>query len=144
MSMDSIRSNNVLKLVRKLNTITNHIKQRKNQIKLQHRYFPQESLLLKTHLSSIVYSPWNHETITMHSSHKSFLHSQLSHTDPKKIDEHLANFQLLLNLPCLRNKCGMQSLFFRNSSLPKMCNAHGKSYGCITASGQFAKNTTDS
>ena len=34
-----------------------------------------ESILLKKPLYSILYSPRNHEAITMHSSHKSLLHS---------------------------------------------------------------------
>ena len=55
--------------------ITNQNKQRKKKIKPQHKYFPGEILLLKTPLFSIVYSPRNHETITMQSSHNSLLHS---------------------------------------------------------------------
>ena len=31
---------------------------------------------------------------------------QLSHIDLDKIDQHLANFLPLLNLPCLHNSCG--------------------------------------
>ena len=51
---------------------------------------------------------------------------QLSHTDPEKIGQQLANFLPFLRLPCLRNSCRIESLLFRNFSLPKLCNAHGK------------------
>ena len=77
-------------------------------------------------------------------SQESVALSQLSHTDPDKIEKHLANFLPLFSLPCLCSSCGMQSLFFRNFSLPKLCNAHGKSNGCLTACGQPTNDTTNS
>ena len=69
---------------------------------------------------------------------------QLSHTDPNKIDQHLANFLPLFSLPALRNSCGMQSLFFRNFSLLRLHKDHGKSNGCMVACGQPTNDTTDS
>ena len=71
--------------------------------------------------------------------------SQLSHTNPDKIDQHLANFQPLLSLPCLRNSSGMQSQFFRKFNFPKLhINAHGPSHGCLTACGKPTNNINDS
>ena len=69
---------------------------------------------------------------------------QLSHIDPNKIYQHLANFLPFLNLPCMGHSMRIKSLLFRNFNLPKPHNAHGKSYGCITVCIQFTNNTTDS
>ena len=38
----------------------------------------------------------------------------------------------------------MQSLFFRNFSLPNLCKDHGKSNGCLVACGQPTNDTTNS
>ena len=106
----------------KINMIANHKKCIKKQIKPQHRYFLEESLLLKTPLSSIVYSTRNHETITMHSSHKSLLHlfSYRLTLIQTKSGQHLANYQPVFRLPCSRNSWWMEYLFFRNFSLPQL------------------------
>ena len=47
---------------------------------------------------------------------------QLSHTDLEKIDQHLANFLPLLNLPCLCNSKNNLSILIRKFNLPKLCN----------------------
>ena len=71
--------------------------------------------------------------------------SQLSHTDPDKINQHLANSQPLISLPfSMHNSCGMQSLFFRKFSLPKLRIVHGKSNGCLVAWGKLTNDTIDS
>ena len=109
---------------------------RKKQINPQHRYFSWGKLAAQK--PSIFYFIFNQGIMKQYNalfSQESHALYQLSHTDPNKIDQHLANFLPLLSLPCLCNSCRIKSLFFRNFSLPKLCNAHGKSYGCITASG---------
>ena len=77
-------------------------------------------------------------------SQESHALSQLSHIVPDKIDQHLANYQPLYNLPCLCNSWWMKSLFFSNFGLPKLCKDHGQSNGCIVAHEQPNNDTTDS
>ena len=47
---------------------------------------------------------------------------QLSHTDPDKTDQHLANFLPLLSLPTLHNSKNNWSLVIRKFNLPKLWN----------------------
>ena len=57
-----------------------------------------------------------------------------------KTDQYLANFLPPINLPCLQNSCGMQSLFHGNFGLSQLHWDHGQSNGWV----QPNNPTTDS
>ena len=81
--MDSIQSRHVLKLDIESfykSIVENKHDRQSQQVKKEANQtttwiFSRGKLDAQTPLSSIVYSPRNHETITMHSSHKSLLQS---------------------------------------------------------------------
>lgn len=151
-SMDSIWSSNVLKLdtesFYKLIAENKHdhqsqqVKKESNQTTTQIIYRGK----LAAQNLSIFYCIFTMETWNNYNalfSQESPTLSQLSHTVSNKIDQHLANSQPLNSLPFLCNMCGMQSLFFRNFSLPKLCKDRGISNGCLVACGQPTNHTTD-
>ena len=68
----------------------------------------------------------------------------MSYTVSDKNDKYLVNLLPLDSLPCLRNLCGMQSLFHRNFGLPKLRKHHTQSNWCLVAWVQPNNPTTDS
>ena len=130
--MDSIRSCDMLKQdtksFYKLITENKHDhtitpSKIKKQINPQHKYFSQGNLAAQN--PSIFYCIFNQGIMkhynALFSQESSSLY-ELSHTDPDKINQHLANFLPLLSPPCLHNSKRFKSLLFRNFNLPKMCN----------------------
>ena len=118
---------------------------RKKKINPQHKYFSLGKVAAQN--PSIFYCIFNQGITKQYNalfSQESIALYKLSSIDPEKIDQDLTNFLSFLSLPCLCNSCRIKSLLFRNSNLPKLRNAYGQSYGCITACRQFSNNTTDS
>ena len=136
--MDSIWSNNLLNLFYKSiaeikhNHQSHEAKKESNQTTTQIIYQGKISAQNPTILCCIFnMDTWNNYKAVF--SQESPAPSQLYHIFLDKIDQHLANSQPLNNLPCLCNSWWMQSLFFRNFGLPKLCKDHGQSNECLVA-----------